>query len=198
MPSQLIQRIFIEEGYYHIFNRGNAKANIFRTRADYVFFLTILANYLSPQMQNQTRKLKNYHQKITLLAFCLMPNHFHFCLQQHGERHIASFIHSLTIRYNYYFNKKYGRVGHVFQGTYKARLISSDEDLLNLTRYIHRNPFGVKRGISDYPFSSFAFYRNAHNTPRWINVDHILEIFSGKKVSPQQRRQYEAFVLRQD
>ena len=71
-----------------------------------------------------SKTLKNYHDQIELLAYCLMPNHFHFLIRQTTDRGIAEFMQSLVLKYVMYFNKKYKRVGSLFQSRYKTVLIN--------------------------------------------------------------------------
>jgi hypothetical protein len=94
-----------------------------------------------------------------------------------------------------YFNVKYERVGHLFQGRYKAILVDVDEYAKELSRYIHLNP--VRAGIvddpEDYPWSSYSFYIGKQKPPKWLAKDFTLSLFSG--TSLQRKRRYKAFVL---
>ncbi len=89
--------------------------------------------------------MNNYFGNVDLTAYVLMPNHFHLLLKQKGERDLEGLLQSLTTRYTAYVNRRHKRVGSLLQGTYKAVLVSADEQLLYLTRYIHRNPLSLKR-----------------------------------------------------
>lgn len=167
-------RYFQKGSYYHVYNRGNRKQNIFLSYRDYERLL---------------KRMKEYKDefKIDILGYCLMPNHFHFLLKQVTDISITHFMLKLGTSYAKYFNIKYGEVGSLFQGRFKAKLVEKDEYLLQLSRYIHRNPKkllpptpGVK--LVDYKWSSYLFYINGENDD-FINTGFILNYFS--KENPQ-------------
>jgi REP element-mobilizing transposase RayT len=144
------ETIFAAKNYYHIFCRGNEKRDIFIDSADYERFILRMKEY------------KAVH-RISIICYCLMPNHFHLLLRQNDKKTVASFIHRLTVSYSMYFNKRYSRVGHLFQGNFKAKLIKGDEYLLHLSRYIHLNPLKVIASpsqIQGYAWSSYSEYLN--------------------------------------
>ena len=162
MPAKNSRKIYKENGFYHLYNRGVEKRSIFEDKQDYSVFLLYLKSYLLPKnvdalqemlsdknsTWNEKRlilkqlRLNNFNKEISLLAYCLMPNHFHFIVKQTAPDSIDRFINSLNTRYVMYFNKKYDRVGPLFQGVYKAVVVETDEQLLYLSGYIHRNPLG--------------------------------------------------------
>lgn len=132
---------------YHIYNRGNNKQNIFEEANDFI-------NYLK-----RLRTAKEAHN-ISVIAHTLMPNHFHLIARQNSEVPIHKFISSLHTSYVMYFNKKYKRVGHLFQGRFNQRIVKGDEDLLYLSCYVHLNPEldGLVKKAEDYGWSSFRDY----------------------------------------
>lgn len=194
MPSRNRTKIYIENGYYHAFNRGVEKRNIFLDDQDYRVFLSFLKVYLSPPEQHfihpllgvtgsdpvRPRILGSYFGKVTLLAYCLMPNHFHLLLQQIPKNGMTEFIRALCTSYSMYFNKKYERVGTLFQGTYKAVSVDGDENLLRLSRYIHANPLEVTGSdpvkTREYPYSSFPHYLDK-KLAVWVHPEYILTYF---------------------
>ena len=121
---------------------------------------------------------KNYKDKIELLAFCLMPNHFHLLIKQLDEQSLKSFMTSLITRYSMYFNKKYDRVGSLFQGVYRAVLINDDKYLLHLSRYIHLNPSKLTKDLIS-AHSSYGDYLRTRQSS-WIKPDFILKQFDNK------------------
>ena len=157
MPAKNTIKQYLGNGYYHIYNRGVEKRVIFQDNQDYNVFLKYLAEYLSPKdevgLKNQLADpslnskerdrllkllgLNNFFLEVTLLAYCLMPNHFHLFIKQRNSTSIDKFMQSLLTIYSLYFNRKYQRVGTLFQSAYKALLISSEDQYLHLTRYIH-------------------------------------------------------------
>lgn len=217
MPGGNARKQYAEDSYYHIYNRGVEKRLIFQDTQDYYVFLSYLKDYLIPKDEKGLRdkladpntsykerdkiikllRLNNFAKEITLLAFCLMPNHFHFQIKQNGENSIDKFMNSLGTRYSMYFNRKYKRVGPLYQGVYKAVLITTDEQLLELSRYIHKQALALQgqaweRGMEEQP-SSYLDYigkRKAH----WVHPEEILGFFS--KTNP--KLSYEAFVKEED
>lgn len=187
VPARNALKRYAENGYYHLYNRGVAKGEIFSDPQDYAVFLSYLKQYLSPlQIQEPSKENplqalywyvpKNYWQEIELLAFCLMPNHFHLLTKQRQPRSIESFMRSLLIRYSQYFNKRYQRVGHVFQGVYKGALIDNEQYLWWLSRYIHRNPLEnlkKEQKLSDYSYSSYPAYLGRW-LAEWVKPGEIL------------------------
>jgi putative transposase len=206
MPAKNVLKTYVDEGYYHIYNRGVEKRKIFLDDQDYKVFLKYLKLYLDPPMEipfrtvtigNYTFKapakpLKNYNNQLELLAYCLMPNHFHLLLKQKPRDTIEFFMRSLGTKYSTYFNKRYDRVGSLFQGPYKAVLIENDDYLLHLSRYIHLNP--VKDSPLHMAFSSYADYLGKRNTS-WINTKTILVYFkTAQKTNFKDILSYQSFV----
>lgn len=162
-------RYFQKGSHYHIYNRGNRKENIFLQHRDYERFLT------------RTREYKNKFG-ITILSYCLMPNHFHFLLKQDTEISITAFMLRLCTSYAKYFNIKYEQVGSIFQDRFKAKIIEFDEYLLALSRYIHKNPLEIQpltHGVElqDYFWSSYSVYLSGIKNDI-VNPAFILDYFS--------------------
>lgn len=205
MASKNSVKTYAENAFYHIYNRGVEKREIFLDNQDYSVFLSYLETYLSPkdeaklqaiiQSATSTTKekdkalkllhLKNYFGKIELVCYALMPNHFHLLIHQ-KTNDINKFMNSLGTRYGMYFNRKYRRSGILFQDVYKAVLVSSDEQLLHLSRYIHLNP---QRANSLSSPSSLADFANKRNTA-WIKKDVVLDYFSKSN----SKNSYEKFL----
>jgi putative transposase len=188
MPPKNSIKQYRENSYYHIYNRGVEKRKIFQHKQDYYVFLSYLKIYLSPpHLQGVSLKtppshfLKNYTNQINLLSYCLMPNHIYLLIKQKDSISINHFMRSLGTKYSMYFNSKYKRVGPLFQGTYKAVLIEKEEQLIYLTKYIHRNPLEInpQKPLSNYPYSSYPTYLGKNTTP-WVNSQIILDYFSNQ------------------
>lgn len=183
-------KLYVDDGYYHLYNRGVAKTPVYLDEQDYAVFLSYIKEYLTPPAQldaidlekiNQKRIYirRNYFDEIELLAFCLMPNHFHLLLKQKETRSIEFFMRSLLIRYASYFNKRYQRVGHLFQDVYKGILIQHEEYWLWLSRYIHRNSIDLLKpdqGLKDYSYSSYPNYLGVRKS-EWVKTEEILAMF---------------------
>jgi REP element-mobilizing transposase RayT len=161
---------FVTNEFYHIYNRGTDKRDIFLDKEDVWRFLTYLKEINSVEIigsifQNSFRKniKKNETQKlVNIIAYCLNQNHFHFILEPLVEEGIQKFMHRLSTGYTNYFNKKNKRSGSLFQGTYKAIHISSNEYLLHLGVYVNLNNeihIGMnKPWMKELSFSSFREY----------------------------------------
>lgn len=167
-------RSFQNDYYYHVYNRGNRKQSIFVNYHDYERFL---------------KKVIEYKKKysIHILVYCLMPNHFHFILQQSSPNGISKFLSDLCNSYSRYFNVKYELVGSIFQGRFKAKLIDKDEYLIHLSRYIHLNPIDLFPFMGKELWERIMFYKwsslNAYlfgKSNEIVNIEPILKYFSSK------------------
>lgn len=140
---------FAPDEFYHVYNRGTEKRNVFMSRADRDRFLALLyfANQNEPadlKLQGSTL-LEVVEERIgapivEIIAYCLMPNHFHLLIRELEEGGISKFMQKLTTGYTMYFNKKYERNGSLFQGRFKATHVADDRYLRYLISYIHLNP----------------------------------------------------------
>ncbi len=214
MPAKNSEKSYVANGYYHIYNRGVEKRQIFLDAQDYAVFLSYLKEYFSPKNEKELRKrladpstsprekskilkalhLNNFSDTMKLLAYALMPNHFHFLVQQKENWVIGTFMNSFCTRYTMYFNRKYKRVGPLYQDVYKAVLIAKDEQLLEVSRYIHRNPLAFQGQPLQMPSeqpSSYPDYVGKRNTS-WLQPTEILSYFSEKNPL----LSYKAFVLK--
>ena len=207
MPHKHIVKTYVADGHYHVYNRGVEKRVIFLDDQDYRVFLHLLKYYLSPLKQDakhplseipnhtivRPRPLSNLNEEVDLLAYCLMPNHFHFLIKQTTEEGMSKLLRRLATIYSMYFNKRHDRVGHLFQGIYKAALITEDPYLLHLSRYIHLNPVELTGlNLATYPYSSYPYYLGIKRA-EWIKPDFILDIFKSPNYSP--FLSYEEFVV---
>jgi len=201
MPAKNIVKEYRPESYYHIYNRGVEKRIIYQDEIDYKTFLSYLKVYLSPKVklpeeisdafrrQLNINRLRNFNSEIKLISYCLMPNHFHLLVKQESIDSIAKFMQSLATKYSLYFNRKYKRVGKLYQGPYKAVLVKSEPQLLHLSRYIHLNPIANQKLdpkqanqklIQSY--SSYPDYLKLRNTP-WVKPQEVLQYFNSAKLS---------------
>ena len=123
MPAKNAVKTYKPKSIYHVYNRGASKQNIFLDEEDYRTFLGYLKYYLTPfNLQGSSLKVspsrisRNHSEEIELLAYCLMPNHFHLLLNQEKVDSINYFLRSLATKYSMYFNQKNERTGHLFEG----------------------------------------------------------------------------------
>ncbi len=215
MSDGKARKIYVDNSYYHIYNRGVEKRLIFLDQQDYNVFLSYLKEYLLPKDEKDLEKrladpntsykerdkilkllrLNNFADEITLLAYCLMPNHFHFFIKQKSALSIDKFMNSLGTRYTKYFNTRYKRVGALCQGVYKAVLVDNEVQFIYLSKYIHKQAltspseaWEAKNQPSSYPE-----YLGERKTD-WIHPEEILELFSESNPS----LSYQSFVKEND
>lgn len=188
MPTKNTIKTYIEGGYYHIYNRGVDKRKIFIDGKDCAVFLYYLKLYLSspdslqksehisPRMMYKILNL-NLSREVDLISFALMPNHFHLQIKQHSQKGIEKLMRRALTGYVHYFNNRFERIGTLFESTYKAVLIKTDEQLLYLSSYIHRNPMKLKPQSVDFvSFSSYPYYLK-ERFAEWIKPEEILNYF---------------------
>lgn len=178
MPSRNVIKEYAKDHYYHVYNRGVNKQLIFLDSQDKSQFLKILQRHLNPSdtsTKNDGLPYRKFDTELELLCYCLMGNHFHLLFYIKGEgKSLAVFMQSVLTAYTMYFNKKYKRVGTLFQGVFKAARISNDSYLIHISRYIHLNP----RTFRTYFYSSLSFYLS-NSSPDWIKPNRILDMFEG-------------------
>lgn len=162
---------------YHVFNRGIDRRPIFTAKREYQRMLTAiwfyqytkpganLSQYLDlgdEQKRLHEETLEKKPLQISLLSYCLMPNHFHLVVRQEVQDGIRKFLANITNSYTKYFNLKRKRVGPLLQGTFKAVWVETDEQFLHLTRYVHLNPMASYlcklENLPLYPWSSYREY----------------------------------------
>ncbi len=197
MPAKNRLKTYVPDSYYHLYNRGVEKRKIFMDDQDYAVFLSYLKTYLLPKdvaglqktlvdegtswrQKDQAKKLlrlNNFADKLVLQCYCLMPNHFHLLVKQSDVDTIDRFMNSLCTRYSMFINKKYHRVGPLFQGIYKAVLVTHEPQLVHLTRYIHRNPASQGQALRSYGYSSYPDYLGLRRT-EWVKPSEVLNYFS--------------------
>jgi putative transposase len=183
--------VFANDHIYHIYNRGVERRTIFTTRRDYQRMVQTLWFYrykdlsmrfshylnLSVDARNQfDLKLQQNEPLVSILAHCLMPNHFHLIVKQRVDNGIPRFVSNVANSYTKYFNTKNKRIGPLFQGIFKAVLIETEEQFMHVTRYVHINPvtsFLIEwEQLEAYEWSSFPDYI----TPKKQSICDIDEV----------------------
>jgi|SRR3989344_2796183 len=178
---------------YHIFNRSIAKQNIFGSKYMLNKVLEIIDFYRFPQeirlskfnklpKEKKQSYFENYRNKnpfVEIYAFAFMPNHFHFLLKQIHENGIIKFISNYQNSFAKFFNLKNNRNGTLFENSFKAKRIESDEQFLHVSRYIHLNPvtsYIIRiKDLDTYPYTSFPIYLN--NSANILIEDKFIKSF---------------------
>lgn len=184
---------FAPDNILHIYNRGNNKEKIFFDNQDYKAFLFRLGLCLgfTEKELNKEKLIAMPYSRIRITetdknhfklhVFCLMPNHFHLLVEQIGDIPISKLISKLCTSYAMYLNKKYKRVGHIFQDQFKAVLIENNPQLMWTSAYIHMN--SVKDGLvkhpSEYRWSSYNDFADNRNL-LIISKELLISTFGNK------------------
>jgi len=194
MPSRYLEKIYGAESFYHVFNRGVAKRKIFVDDSDYNYFLYLLKRYLGKELLTdaKNRPIPNYSHDMELVAYCLMPNHFHMLLYQETQDVIEKFFRSIGTAYSMYFNKKYKRVGSLFQDRYKAVHIDDDPYLTHISRYIHLNPLDIGKDYKKYGYSSLQYWLHPKTSPSWLKPSRGRAEFQSAKEYSDFLKSYES------
>ena len=175
-------RINYENAYYHVMNRGRGRQLIFPTDAYYEDFM---------------RGLNEAHQRfgIECHAYCLMSNHYHLLLKT-PRANLSRAMRHIDGVYTQRHNRRRKTDGSLFRGRYKAIVIDADSSLLQVSRYIHRNPIELRKPLvqklSDYVWSSYPAYLNFTQKPDWLYKDVVYEVLN----SQQKYATYRRFVER--
>ena len=157
---------------YHVINRGNAQSEVFHNAGDYQSFVDLIA-------------LAGDRIPMRVLAFCVMPNHFHLALQPFSDRDLGRWMQWLLTAHVRRYHQHYHTNGHVWQGRFKAFPIEQDDHLLTVLRYIERNPLraGLAKRAEDWRWSSLQHWQaigpvsgvdlgpvpRPENWPQWVN-----------------------------
>lgn len=162
-----------ELGYYHVISRGVEKRNIFLEPSDYDKFLSLLKD-----------AFKEY--KTILHSYCLMTNHYHLLIEI-TEKNISDVMKRLNSNYSIYFNKKYERTGHLWQGRFHSYFLYDDTHFWNVAKYIERNPIKAKivSNIDKYEYQSFCQRKKS---------DYVSEVLAGSKIYEMSLTDYEEFI----
>ena len=177
-------RIEYADAWYHVMNRGRRSEDIFRDKKDYNRFVELVKE--SSDMWNAG-----------IAAYCLMPNHYHLLVQTR-DGNLSRLMRHINGAYTQRFNRFHGCDGQLFRGRYKSILVDEDAYLLQLVRYIHRNP--VEAGLVDkldgYEWSSHKGYTSRAKKWDWLSKDVVLSMLTRDK--RQQRRAYSQFVSKEN
>lgn len=200
----MIRPQFATGEIYHIYNRGVEKRSIVQNDKDRFRFIHDMFEFndkaptLNAGYHHTTKTTPRRARKllVEIFCFCIMPNHYHFLIKQKIDNGITLFMRKFGTGYTNYFNKKYQRVGPLFQGKFKAVLVKQEPHLLYLPHYIHLNPLDLimpkwrtqqvqntRKALAfleSYRWSSYLDYINIRNFPSLTNRDLMLKYYDFK------------------
>lgn len=161
-------------------SRGNERRDVFFGDADRYMFLKALGE-MSERFE------------VEILAYVLMPNHYHLLMKTH-QANLSRSMQWFGVTYTNRFNTRHRRSGHLFQGRFKSMVVENDAYLMQLSCYIHRNPMraGIVNDLTDYRWSSYLAYAYGRKAPEWLSMNLILSQFNAKD----RRRAYRDKVQR--
>ncbi len=196
MPRRLTP--FVNGAYYHLFNRSSYRQPILLRKKDLSMF-KILTHYYTqttPPIRYSIYKLNpdryklDYRSKlVSIISYCFMPNHFHFCVRQEVDGGIQLFMRKLLNSYVHYFRVRYRSKGALFESVFKAVHVETEEQLIHLTRYHHLNPVsaGMVKHPKDFHHSSYNSYLNK-SSDAFLDTSIVLSCFRSTKA-------YDKFVM---
>src|SRR4030066_2444129 len=162
-------RIEYPGAIYHITSRGNARQPIYKDDKDRETFLELLGSVVS-------------RYGWICHAYCLMGNHYHLLIET-PDGNLSQGMRQLNGIYTQHFNRRHGRVGHLFQGRFKAIVVDRDSYLLELCRYVVLNPIraAMVKHVEHYPWSSYPATMGLADCPVWLNTDWLLGRFGKRR-----------------
>ncbi len=190
---------FVTNEFYHVFNRSAYRQPILSNKRDISYFHQLVHYYIQA---NPPVKFSYYRTNpdkydfdlkeklVSIVSYCYMPNHFHFCLRQEKENGIQKFFQKILNSFSHYYALKYKNKGPLFESAFKAVHIETEEQLIHLSRYHHLNPVTshLVKHPKDYLHSSYNAYFDKYTSV--VDPTPILTHFSSLKA-------YEKFVLDQ-
>lgn len=189
MPKRNSTKLYGENQFYHVYNRGVNKQNIFIDEQDYFYFLGLFKRHLATDgnvTDSYGRTLLNYNEEVELVAYCLMPNHYHLLIFLKEPTGLVHLTRSVMTAYTMYFNKKYERTGKLYEGVFLAVPIHTDMYLWHVSRYIHLNPLDIKEDFLHYPYSSLEYFTGTKHAS-WLNEERLV-------ATQKERSEYADFV----
>jgi putative transposase len=177
-------RIEYPDAWYHVMNRGGARQTVFSDPADYLDFIDLIRE--STLMWG-----------VRIAAYCLLPNHYHLLIQT-PNANVSRCMRHIDGVYTQRHNRRKATDGPLFRGRYKSILVDADAYLLELVRYIHRNPVraGLVKRLDEYRYSSHGGYMSGSSNWNWLSKEFVLAQFSGGALGG--RREYAKFVMKDD
>jgi putative transposase len=175
-------RIEIKNAWYHVMNRGRRHEEVFTGKEDYLRFMQLL---------QETIEMWN----LRVSAFCLMPNHYHLLIQT-PDGNVSRCMRHIDGVYAQRFNRSHGHDGSLFRGRFKSILVDERSYLLEVLRYIHRNPLkaGLSKTLEQYPWTSHKGYISKAKNWNWLHKKHVLSKLT--RTQNLQLEFYRAFAIK--
>lgn len=176
MPKRNRVKVYQAKRYYHIYNRGANRQNIFQEPTDYFYFLSLIKRHLSVDAVTDSygRRFTKFDDQVELVAFCLMPNNFHLLCYLKEPAGIVHLMRSVMTAYTMYFNKKYQRTGGLYEGPFLASSLDNEAYLWHVSRYIHLKPRDVNQDFRHYPYSSIAYF-TSRKQASWLHASNLVK-----------------------
>ena len=173
-------RIQYPNAWYHVMNRGRSRAKILHSPEDHLAFIELLRE-------------ASLQWKVRVAAYCLMLNHYHLLVQT-PQANLSRFMRHINGLYTQYYNRTYRSDGPLFRGRYKSIVVEQDRYLLELVRYIHRNPIqaGLVKRLEDYRWTSHKAYISEGNQWNWLHREFVLSML--EENTHKQRQAYLEFI----
>ena len=178
---------FSEKEFYHLYNRGVDKRPIFLSSGDLERFFECMNVLNREKSIGSLRDLPRHSvsgaetKLVEFVAYCLNPNHYHFLIEQIAEKGIERFMHKLGMAHSKYINAKYQRSGALFQGSFKAIHVDSNEYLLHVSAYVNLNDRVHRYKDNSITKSSWNEYLQDESIPGICKKDTILKQFENKE-----------------
>jgi putative transposase len=168
-------RLLLSKSYYHVTTRGNNRNVVFKEKEDYLYYLNLIKKY------KKEHPFDIYH-------YCLMSNHTHFLIRIGNAFGFSVFMKKINLAYYYYFKKKYGWTGHLWQGRYNSQSVGKDEYFLQCGKYIELNPVraNIVKDPGDYSYSSYNYYAKGKED-EIVTEDFFYENFGNNKKERQDK-----------
>lgn len=180
---------FENKAFYHVLNQGVNGCTLYSATAHYKHFINLI-DYLrfdtkvrhskfkemsSSNKADFLQELKSYNKPLVdIIAFCLMPNHFHLLLKQTADDGIQTFMRKLQNSYAKHYNQQQHRTGPLFNSPFKAIRTASDQQLSHVSRYIHLNPVSANiilgKDLINYPWSSYRLYFQSNDLVKSADI----------------------------
>jgi REP element-mobilizing transposase RayT len=182
MPKRNIVKLYGADQYYHIYNRGGNRKDLFLESDDYYYFLSLFKRHLSDEAEfdSSGRPFNKYDNEVELVAFCLMSNHYHLLYYLKEPLGIIHLMRSVMTAYTMYFNKKYKNTGKLCESAFLASRIDTEMYLWQVSRYIHLNPIDAGFDYKTYNYSSIAYFAGDKHAS-WLHSERLIETNKDKK-----------------